>query len=184
MKYFLILLALVCGSATAQRLLSNGTFDQNINSWENDVLSPTWISNDGAPASGNGSLRFGDSLNNGGSVWLRSELVPVKEGYQYIMASSYKLPNSSVANGLGMSVYWYDDMENYLGEYPFGQSFNTSQADVWGDYDLAFEHIVTGASQARVYLWVHMPSQGTDESFGLFDDVILFQDTVFVSDFD
>lgn len=81
MKYLLILLALVCESASSQRLLNNGTFDQNINSWENDVLNPTWISNDGAPASGNGSLRFGDSLNNGGSVWMRSELVPVKEGY-------------------------------------------------------------------------------------------------------
>ena len=184
MKFMLLFALLMIGHSHAQSLLQNGTFDQNLNPWTNPSITPTWVSNDGAPASGNGSIRFGSSFNNGGSVWMQSELMPVQEGYQYIMASSYKMPADSIASGIWMSIYWYDAMENYLGEYPWDQRFNVSQTDTWLDYDYTFNNIIDDATQARVVLWVTTPNSGNDESYGLFDDVIFFQDTVFVSDFD
>ncbi len=100
------------------------------------------------------------------------------------MATSFKRPDDSVANGMSMSVFWYDDQGNQVGEYPWDQFFDISQADIWHDFDYAFENIVEGGTQARVYLWVIMPIGGVEQSYGLFDDVIFFQDTVFVSDFD
>jgi len=184
MKYIMLMICCLSASVQAQSLLQNGTFDQNTNSWDNPNLTPTWVSNDGAAASGNGSIQFGDNFNNGASLWIQSELMPAKEGYRYIMASSFKRPAASVANGMSMSIFWYDDQENYVGEYPWDQFFDISQADTWIDFDYAFENIIEDATQARVYLWVHMPSSGTDQAYGLFDDVIFFQDTVFVSDFD
>lgn len=184
MKYVYAVLIMATQLVSAQSLLQNGTFDQNINSWES-FFDPAWINNDGATASGNGSIRFGDDLNNGSSVWARSELLPIKADYHYIMATSFKRPAASVANGMSMSIQWFDDQENFLGEYPWDQFFDTSQADVWTDFDYAFENIIgEDATQARVYLWVHLPSEGNEEAFGLFDDVIFFQDTVFKSDFD
>ena len=184
MKSIFFLLILTTLTAEAQSLLQNGSFDQNIYHWSNDFLSPVWVGNDGAPASGFGSLQFGDNTNNNASLWVRSDLVPVKEGYRYMMATSFKRPIDSLADGMSMSVFWYDDQENFVGEYPWDQFFDVSQPDVWHDFDYAFENIVVNATQARVYLWVHMPGEGTDESYGLFDDVILFQDTVYISDFE
>ena len=184
MKSIFFLLTLTSLTVEAQSLLQNGTFDQNINHWSNDFLSAVWVSNDGAPASGNGSLQFGDNSNNNASLWIRSDLVPATEGYRYVMASSYKIPSDSLATGMRMTVFWYDDMENLLGEYPWNEQFNISQPDVWQNFDYAFENIIEGATQARVYLWVHMPGEGTEQSYGLFDDVILFQDTVFMTDFE
>lgn len=168
----------------AQSMLQNGTFDQDVNHWENPYITPVWVSNDGAPASGNGSLLLGDNFNNGGSIWMQSELMSVKEGYHYIMATSYKMPSDSIAQSMWMSIYWYDEMDNYLGDYPWDQRFDISQSDVWLDFDYSFENIITDATKARVVLWVSTPTSGTDESYGLFDDVIFFQDTVFVSGFD
>ncbi len=178
-----IILLLASQIVNAQSLLQNGTFDQNTNNWQGGE-TPVWIANDGANASGSGSVRFGDNFNNGSSVWIRSELIPIKPGYHYIMATSYKRPAASVANGMSMSIQWFDDQENYLGEYPWDQYFNTEPADTWVDFDYAFENIIDDATQARVYLWVHLPSEGTDEAFALYDDVIFFQDTVFQSNFD
>ncbi|MEZ5472632.1 MAG: hypothetical protein R3E90_12745 [Marinicella sp.] len=184
MKYMVLWLLLMVQLSSAQSLLQNGTFDQSLDHWDNPSITPIWVSNDGAPASGNGSLRFGSTFNNGGSVWMQSDIMPVKEGYRYIMASSYKLPSDSIANGLWMSIYWYDEMDNYLGEYPWDQRFNIGQTDTWLDFDYTFENIITDATKARVVLWVTTPASGSDESYGLFDDVIFFQDTVFLSDFE
>ncbi|MCB1583667.1 MAG: hypothetical protein KDI92_11425 [Xanthomonadales bacterium] len=184
MKYMVLWLLLMVQLSSAQSLLQNGTFDQSLDHWDNPSITPIWVSNDGAPASGNGSLRFGSTFNNGGSVWMQSDIMPVKEGYRYIMASSYKLPSDSIANGLWMSIYWYDEMDNYLGEYPWDQRFNIGQTDTWLDFDYTFENIITDATKARVVLWVTTPASGSDESYGLFDDVIFFQDTVFVTGFE
>lgn len=184
MKHIFFLLLFFCQLTVAQSLLQNGTFDQNLNHWDNPSLTPIWVSNDGAPASGNGSMQFGSNFNNGGAVWMESDIMPVKEGYRYIMASSYKIPTDSIASGLWMSIYWYDEMDNYLGEYPWDQRFNINQTDTWLDFDYTFENIITDATKARVVLWVSTPSSGNGDSYGLFDDVIFFQDTVFVSDFD
>ncbi len=184
MKYLIFLLTLVTQFSQAQSLLQNGTFDQNLDHWDNPNLTPVWVSNDGAPASGNGSIQFGDTFNNSGAIWMQSDLMPVVEGYQYIMASSYKKPSDSVTNGLWMSIYWYDEMNNYLGEYPWDQRFSINQADTWLDFDYVFENIITDATKARVVLWVLTADSGNGNSYGLFDDVIFFQDTVFVSDFD
>lgn len=168
----------------AQSLLSNGTFDNNITGWSNPNLNPTWIANDGANASGNGSIEFGDNFNNGSSINVDSELVPVVEGYRYILASSYKYQTGSIPNGMSVAIEWYDSQGNFVGEYPWNVSFDMSQPDQWLNFDTAVNNIIEDATQARVRLWIHQRSSGTDFNTGRFDDVILFQDTVFMSNFD
>lgn len=185
MKNALIFGLLWAASAQGQLLLSNGTFDQNINDWQSPSVVPTWVASDGAPASGNGSIQFSDNFNNGSSIYVDSELVPVTPGYRYVLATSYKYMTGSVPNGMSISIEWYDDQENFVGSYPWDAFFNMSQnADQWHHFDQHVENIITDATQARVRLWVHQHSQGTAHNRGRFDDVILFQDTVFVAHFD
>lgn len=183
MKNIIIMLVLVAPPLSAQGLISNGTFNSNINPWEH-FNRATWVANDGAAASGNGSIEIKDNLNNGSSVYADSELVPVVEGYRYILASSYKYQTGSIPNGMSMAIEWYDSQGNFVGEYPWNVSFDMSQPGQWLDFDTAVNNIIEDATQARVRLWVHQHSSGTDFNTGRFDDVVLFQDTVFMSDFD
>ena len=183
MKKIIILLVLLAPQLSAQSLLSNGTFDSNITPWTS-FATPTWIANDGAPASGNGSIEFKGNLNNGSSIYTESELVQVVEGYRYILASSYKYQTGSIPNGMSVAIGWYDNQGNYLGDYPWDVSFDLSQPGQWLDFDTAVDNIIESATQARVVLYVHQHSSGTAFNTGRFDDVILLQDTVFMSDFD
>ena len=60
------------------RLFQNGTFNQDINLWDDSNKLASWVNNDGANASGNGSIQFGDNKNNNGSLWIRSKFFSVK----------------------------------------------------------------------------------------------------------
>ena len=183
MKKLCIILVFLAPQLSAQLLLSNGTFDTNMTPWDSTFM-PAWISDDGANASGNGSLEFKGNFNNGSSIYADSELVPVVEGYRYILASSYKYQTGSIPNGMSVAIEWYDSQGNFVGEYPWNVSLDMSQPGQWLDFDTAVNNIIEDATQARVRLWIHQHSSGTDFNTGRFDDVILFQDTVFMSNFD
>lgn len=183
---FFCLVILLSDQAISQNMVVNGTFDTDTSHWSNPSVTEVWVSDDGAPMSGNGSVRFGTISNNGGSVWLASDFISVTDGYMYMVATSYKKPSASVSPYLSITVRWYDENDNYLGEYPaFGSvQMPVTTNDTWLDSELFFENIVSGSSKAKVYLWVGTTDNGTSESYALFDDVILFQDTVFLSSFD
>ena len=174
-------------NASSQNLIANSAFDSNINNWSNGKANEVWVSNDGAPTSGNGSLKFQTNFNNGGSIWMMSDYMPVVYGYKYILGASFKQPSDSVASYLYMTVYWYDENNNYLGEYPYlgiAPTFNVSSTDTWLNHDSEYDNIVADTKKAKVVLWIGTPPSGNGLSYALFDDIIFFQDTVFKSEFE
>ena len=186
-KLVITMMLLVCTKLWAQSLLANKSFDSDISSWDVSYANAVWISNDGASTSGNGSIEFGDTLNNGASKYIQSEFVNVKPNYHYILGTSYKLPTASLATSGNITIRWYDNNDNYLGEYPhYGVKppFIPSAPDTWYNDISEWDNIVTDAVKAKVFLWVNLPSSGTGASRLRFDDVIFYQDTVFKSNFE
>lgn len=184
----LMLIALLFSVVTVnavENLVNNGSFDSGISHWENQFLDIlTWVDDDGAALSGNGSVLFGDTgEHNGGTVWLASDFIPYFDDYSYYIGVSYKKPSASVATNFFISLRLYDENENFLGEYP-NLIFNAASADVWYDFDEYFVGIVDGATQAKVILNINTPTGITGEAFALFDDVILVQNTLFKSGFE
>lgn len=186
-KLLMTTLMAISINTTGQNLIANSAFDSNIDNWSNGKVNETWVANDGAPTSGNGSLKFQSNVNNGGSIWMESDFMPVEENYKYILGASFKQPADSLANYLLMTVKWYDENNNFIGEYPYlglGPVFDVSSTDTWLNYDSTYDSIIAGTKKAKVILWIGTPSEGTGLSYALFDDIIFFQDTVFKSDFE
>jgi len=183
----LILLILFFGNVQAQNLLANNSFDSDISSWNTLGNTVQWIANDGAATSGNGCIELRTALNNGGWIRIESEKVPVVQNYHYILGISYKRPTGSLSPYGYLSIYWFDQNDNFVGEYPHlgvKPVLPITDDDQWLNDISEWDNIVTDAVKASVILWVPSADSGTNDAVLRYDDVIFYQDTVFVSGFD
>ncbi len=184
---WILLWALVLMTAEnlmAQNLLVNGTFDSDINGWSNPFVTSTWVSDDGASISGNGSMEVIGTNNNNASFPMISNAFMVQEGYWYSLEASYKVPIPSPVPRAWMTIFWYDDMGIQISDSqdvsgPFG-----FPNDVWldfGGFIQAPENAVMG--ELRVFF---QSGSGSDAElpFGLWDDISVNEETVFINGFD
>ncbi len=184
MKYIVLLYFLISiGQVSAMNLLSNGTFDSNINGWSSlNSTTGEWVSDDGASVSGNGSIRITGTINNNGTFGLIAEPITVKPGYWYITAGSLKTPAVSVSERGLYSLEWYD-MSNGFVQYDSVASNFGIPDDVWIDLDGYIQAPENATSVIMGLRFQTGAPEEVDHPFGLWDDVIFMEETIFFSDF-
>ena len=177
-----LLLVLLSGSVYGQQLLSNGHFTHGVSPWDNPYHTPQWLSNDGHHQPG--ALMFSDQDNNSGSIYIYSEKIPVVPGYHYLIGTSYKYPASATPAYMNMIVEWYDASDNLVSTWPWHTVFDMSQPDTWLNFDGEVSNDYGGGVFARVVLTLQTHPAGTMNNEARYDDVLFYQDTVFMSDFE
>ncbi len=178
----MVLCFLVLDPAVAQNLLSNGSFDTDTSGWS-AFSTISWVSDDGAPISGNGSMMNMSSFNNNGSFPATSHQFMVLPDYWYLTGVSYKVPSASPVPWAWYQIFWYNDMGAQIG------TSNQVSAD-FGVPNDSWENLA-GISQApsdaalgelRIY-FQSADSSEKDLPFGLWDDVYVFEETIFLNGF-
>ncbi len=185
MKCFfgLILLFGFNQTGSGQNLLVNGTFDSDFSGW----FAFSTLSHepgDGASISGNGSMRNESDTNNNASFPAISDRFAVVPQHLYMTGVSFKVPLTSSVPRAWYWIVWYDDMQVEIGQSNDVTSVYDVEKNVW--------HDLTGLRQApmnaaygelRVYFQTNEP--GTiDVPFGLWDDLFVFEETIFVNGFE
>jgi len=167
----------------AQNLLANGSFDINIDGWSNTFVTLNWVSDDGAPWSGNGSLQFGTDFNNNGSFFVESESIPVNANDMYIFAGTFKIPSDSPAAFARIEIHWFDGVDTEISDDDIWSVFLPTQ-DVWTD--LSNQAIApVGAVNAVYKLFFQSGEPGEPaDPYGRWDDLIFVNDTIFKNDFE
>lgn len=168
---------------TAQNLLANGEFDLDTMGWF-AFTNISWVSDDGASLSGNGSMLNTGTLNNNSSYPAISDKFLVKAGYWYLSGASYKVPSSSPVPWVWYRIYWYDGLDVEIGQSNQVAADFGVPNDVWenlASMSQAPANAVSG--EMRIYFQTGEPSN-PDLPFGLWDDVYVFEETVFINNFD
>ncbi len=179
----MVALVLLSSTTVAQNLLANGTFDTDVNGWS-AFTTISWVSDDGASISGNGSMMNMSSINNNASFPAISDRFAVQPQYWYLTAVSFKVPTPSPVPWAWYQIFWYDDMGASLGQSNQVSAVFGVPNDVWQDLDgmsQAPENAAMG--ELRIYF---QSAEGTEPElpFGMWDDVFVLEDTVFLSSFD
>ncbi len=182
-KVFLMLLFLITGELWAQNLLTNGHFDANFDGWSNPFVMAEWVSDDGASISGNGSMLVTGTINNNGTFGMNSDAFTVQSNYWYLTAGSFKTPATSVSERGLYFIEWYDSEGSLIRRDSTSSDFGVDD-DVWIDLDGYLQAPPLAVSAVmRLMLQTGSPDQ-TDPPFGLWDDAVVMQETVFTDGFD
>lgn len=171
------------GVVNGQNLVSNGTFDTDTTGWW-AFSNIAWEAFDGANISGNGSMKNTGTVNNNAAFPAISDKFMVKSGYWYLSGVSYKLPADSVSPWAWYRIYWYDSMDNQIGISNQVAGEFDPPTDLWHDLTAmsqAPENAVMG--ELRIYFQSGEPGT-VAMPYGLWDDVFVFEDTIFTNHFD
>ena len=171
MRKIILIMLLICSKLWAQNLLSNGSFDNNIDGWSTEgSVNATWISNDGNNQ--NGAIELKENNTNGAMSSISSEKVNVIAGKKYKFSGFGKVIGSSEARDAGIQVVFYNDINFAILTTEIEQVFNPEH-DVWHQV----EQEVTapeGAISAEVRIGVITPnSSSSNVSIARWDDVRL-----------
>ncbi len=181
--FLMILLLLGSGQVLAQNLLANGDFSTDISGWSNAFVTAEWISSDGGPISGNGSMQVTGSQNNNGVFGMNSNTFLVQAGYWYLTAGSFKTPASSVSERGLYFIEWFDSSEQMIQRDSVDSGYGVAD-DVWLDLDGYLQAPPLAVSAImRLMLQSGIPGQ-VNLPFGLWDDAVVMQETVFTDGFD
>lgn len=185
MKYLVLFVFLLSvNQVQALNLLSNGGFDTNIDGWDNPFVTSEWVSDDGAPISGNGSMKVTGSQNNNGVFGMNSFHIFIKPNYWYLSAASFKTPSDSVSERGLYFIEWFDDTDTMILRDSVDGGYGVPD-DVWLPLDAYLQ-----APENAYYMVVSLrlqsgiPGVDVDLPFGLWDDVVFMEETIFFSDFD
>ena len=172
-------------TALGQNLIVNSTFDSDVSDWFGDPTVYSWTDTLGGPVSGPGSAYMEKEIINNNRIFgISSSRVAIKENYTYWFAGMGFIPSSSAAFRAWARVTWFDEMGNNLTSPSiFDFSFPT---DIWAPVEGAVT-APEGAVEARIAINIESDTPAKGEtllSFGYWDDVFFFEDTIFPSDFD
>ncbi len=174
---------LFCWSATAQNLLVNGEFDNDITGWS-AFTTISWVSDEGAPISGDGSMMNMHTSNNNASFPAIADRFMVKPHYSYLTGVSFNVPAASPVPWAWYRIFWYDAMDNPIGESNTVSAVFGVPNDVWVDLDGMSQAPANAATgELRIYFQTGEPGEA-DPPFGLWDDVFVIEDTIFLNGFD
>jgi len=180
-----VLVLLKPTASTAQNLLFNGDFDSDTSGWTGISSSTlSWVSDDGAPFSGDGSMMNINSFNNNASFPAISDKFSVMPLYWYTSGASYKIPADSPVPWVWYVIYWYDDMNNQIGiSNQVSVEFGVPN-DVWEQFS-GMSQAPELATQGELRIYFTTGATGEiDLPYGLWDDVYLLEETIFISGFD
>ena len=170
-------------SLSAQNLVVNGEYDTDTNGWS-AFSTISWVSDDGATISGNGSLLNTSSNNNNASFPAVSNKFPVLPDFWYLTGVSYKVPTASSVPRAWYQIHWYDDMNNEIGQSNQVDTGFGVPNDVWENLaGMSQAPAGTATGELRIYFQKGAPGD-PDVPFGLWDDVYVFEETVFLNGFD
>jgi len=167
----------------AQNLLPNGDFDSDISGWF-AFSTMTWVSDDGAPLSGNGSMMNTNSFNNASSFPAISDKFDVNPNYWYLAGASYKVPSASPVPWVWYMIFWYDGMNNQIGtSNQIAPPYNVPK-DIW-KHLVGISQAPENAAMGELRIYFETAQSGVpDLPFGLWDDVFVLEETIFISGFD
>ncbi|MCF6299729.1 MAG: hypothetical protein L3J52_01185 [Proteobacteria bacterium] len=185
MKYKVLIL-FCCGlsfNLQAQNLVSNATFDADILGWNNPFVTASWVSSDGAPSSGNGSLQFGVDLNNNASFFMETDPIAIIPDNTYFFAGFFKIPSDSPAAFARIEIHWLRADTSVISVDDIWSSFLPTQ-DVWTD----LSNVGTApadAVQAIYTLFFQTGAPGdVNDPYGRWDDLLFVNDTIFLNGFE
>jgi len=153
-RRLLVLGALALGSllgleARAQNLLTNSTFDANVNGWS-PLTFLSWNGNDadGSPSSGSAQVR-----NNGTPpVAIKSgQCVAITAGQTYQYAADYFIPSGQSDSGEADLILSFYSSSNCVIGYIIGDQVGGVLIDTWDHLAGTFDAPI-GASYAKVEL--------------------------------
>ncbi len=179
----MVAFVLLSSASVAQNLLTNGAFDTDVSGWS-AFSTISWVSDDGASISGNGSMMNMSTFNNNSSFPAISDRFVAQPRYWYLTGVSFKVPTPSPVPWAWYQIYWYDDMNNQIALSNQVTAVFGVPNDVWQDLDgmsQAPEDAAMG--ELRIY-FQSGDSAATELPFGLWDDVFVLEDTVFLNSFD
>ncbi|MGJ8662740.1 MAG: hypothetical protein ACSHWU_03770 [Marinicella sp.] len=184
MKYIITFCVLVStvNMVKAQNLLANGDFDTDTSGWF-AFSTISWVSDDGAPISGNGSMLNTGSLNNNSSFPAISDQFTVTPGYWYMSGVSFKVPAASPVPWAWYQIFWYDDMGVEIDRSDqIGAEFGVPN-DVW-EHLVGISQAPVGADMGELRIYLQTGDVGEpDIPFGMWDDVFVVAETIFASGF-
>ena len=187
MKVFLFaVLTLFQVSAYAQNIIPNSTFDSDVSDWFGVVSDYSWSDTMGSPISGTGAMYLEKEIINNNRIFgVSTTRLPINENHTYWFAGMGYIPTSSSAFRAWARITWFDMNGDNLPQSPSILALGFP-IDTW----VPVEGAVTAPETAvEVRITVNMesgaPGKGeTLMSFGYWDDVYFFDDTIFLSDFD
>ena len=181
---FLMLLFLISNNLCAQNLLVNGHFDTNLNGWDNPFVVAEWVADDGAPISGNGSMKVTGSQNNNSVFGMNSSPVFIEPGYWYLTAASFKTPAASVSERGLFYIEWYDGSDVMILRDSVDGGYGVED-DVWLPLDDFFKAPENADYMVmRLMLQSGIPTVDVELPFGLWDDAVVMQESIFMGGFD
>lgn len=185
MKFLMFLVLLFeMSSLRAQNLLPNGYFDTSIDGWSNPFLTSEWISDDGAPISGNGSMKVTGTQNNNGVFGMNSHNIIIEPGFWYLTMASFKTPATSVSERGLFFVEWFDAGDLMILRESVDGGYGVED-DVWLPLDGFFQAPDNASYMVmRLMLQSGIPGVDTELPFGLWDDALVMQETIFMNGFD
>ena len=178
----MVLLLMLSSQLMSQNLLVNGEFDEDINGWTNSFVTAEWVGSDGGPISGNGSMLVTGSQNNNGIFGMNSDAFIAAPGYWYLVAASFKTPATSVSERGVYLVEWFDSSNQMILRDTIDSSYGVAD-DVWINLDGYLQAPPLAVSGVvRLMLQSGIPGQ-VNPPFGLWDDAVVMQETIFIGGF-
>ncbi len=177
------LLSMSIERSAAQNLVANGTFDANINGWDNPFITSEWVASEGGPISGSGAMRISTSNNNNGLFGMNSDPISVVAGNWYYTAAWFMTPAISVSERGLYFIDWYDSDEVQLLRDAVSSEYGVVD-DVWLPLEGDFRAPENASFMIiRLRLQSGIPGQ-IEEAFGFWDDAFVLVDSIFFSSFD
>ncbi len=170
----IMVLAFSAVPGLAQNLLTNGTFDADIDGWGSTEDGAVWRGDVGSTltgGSGPGCVEIfaeGDTCNGGQRSIIQT--VPViPETLMTVRASAYVPGGDNNAEQAGMIVDWLNESDQIIAVSELTPS--SAARDTWFLFEDSLP-VPTDASQAQLLIGVAMPSGGcTTRARVFFDDV-------------
>lgn len=167
----------------AQNLLSNPTFDTDTAGWNNPFVDSSWISDDGGPESGNGSLQISTDLNNSTSFFMEANAVAITANHTYYFAGYYKIPSDSPAVFALLEIAWLRADTSVIDYDDIWSTFMPPQ----GIWSRLANSAVAPADATHAIFTVYFQSAKSSEmdpSYGRWDDLVFIEDSIFLNGFD
>ncbi len=160
---------LCCGLGVAQNFVSNGSFDQNIDQWDDTSATVRWVADDGLAALG--ALEISDNFNNGGSATTAHVPIEVQQGKTYELSAAVKVMPDTEAQGAVMIIQWLNSEQRHVGFNDYVYSNPNISDGTWHTISDRFTP-PQDMAYALIFLGVTGSSNGSsDFAIARWDDV-------------
>lgn len=179
----LLLLALASPAASAQNLLFNGTFDEDIAGWQEIASQDNeslWAPDDANDDPNSGSIRLErrDGAPGGGIASFRFQCIPMEPGQEYELQARYRiLPEAMTDTVVYVLAAIFNQADCTGGFTGLQSAYEGFARDTWDEVEFSFGQQTISTDQSgrglRIALGVAQPRETMGEAIVLLDDVVL-----------